>query len=44
MSGAGLILKRPRKGRGEERSILADILRDRRLDVSASRRGCWAFG
>jgi len=34
----GLILERTREGRGEERTLLADILPDRRFDVAASQR------
>ena len=37
--GTGLIFERSRKGRGEDRSVLADILPDRRLDVVTSQRG-----
>ena len=35
---AGLILERPREGRCEERTLLADILPDRGFDVAASQR------
>ena len=35
---ARLILEWPREGRCEERSLLADILPDRGLDVAASQR------
>ena len=35
---AGLILERAREGRCEERSLLADILPDRRFDITASQR------
>jgi len=42
--GTGLILKRARKGRGEEWSVLAHILPDRRFDVAASERGRRSFG
>lgn len=42
--GAGLILERARKGRREERTILAGILPDRGLDVATSQRGGWSFG
>ena len=35
---AGLILERPREGRCEERTLLADILPDRRFDAAASQR------
>ena len=40
--GPGLILERAREGRCEERTLLADILPDRGLDVAASQlvRGC----
>jgi hypothetical protein len=34
----GLILERPREGRCEERTLLADILPDGRFDVAASQR------
>ena len=34
----GLILERPREGRGEERTFPAGILPDRRLDAAASQR------
>ena len=34
----GLILERPREGRCKERTLLADILPDRRFDVAASQR------
>ena len=34
----GLIFERPREGRCEERTLLADILPDRRFDVAASQR------
>ena len=33
---AGLILERPSEGRCEERSLLADILPDRGLDIAAA--------
>lgn len=32
----GLILERTRKGRGEERDLLADVLPDRGIDVATS--------
>jgi hypothetical protein len=35
---SGLILERPGEGRCEERTLLAAILPDRRLDVAASQR------
>ena len=38
---SGLILERPTEGRCEERTILAAILPDRRLDVAASQRVRW---
>ncbi|MDR4468337.1 MAG: hypothetical protein MRJ68_08565 [Nitrospira sp.] len=37
--GAGLIFEWARKGRREERALLADILPDRGLDVPTSQRG-----
>ena len=42
--GAGSILEWPRKGRCEERSLLADILPDRRLAVATSQRGRRSLG
>ena len=36
--GPGLIFERPSEGRCEERTLLADILPDRRSDVAASQR------
>jgi len=42
--GTRLILKWPRKGRREERAILADVLPDCGLDVAASQRGGRSFG
>ncbi len=44
MPGTGLILERSGEGRGEERSVLAQILPDRRLDVATSQRRCRSFG
>ena len=41
--GTGLILERSGEGRGEERSVLAHVLPDRRLDVPTSQRGCRSF-
>ena len=38
---AGLIFERARKGRREERALLADVLPDRGLDVAASQRVSW---
>ena len=35
---AGLVLKRAGEGRREERTLLAAVLPDRRLDVAASQR------
>lgn len=40
----GLIFERPRKGRLEERVLLAHSLPDRRLNVPTSQRGGWRFG
>ena len=40
----GLILEWAGEGRCEERSLLADILPDRGLDVAASQRGRRSFG
>ncbi len=40
----GLILERPGEGRGEERSLLAGVLPDRRLDVPTSQCVCRLFG
>lgn len=42
--GAGLFLERPRKGRGEEWSVLADVLPDRRLDLPTSQGRRRSFG
>lgn len=42
--GTGLILERARKGRGDERPFLADILLDRGLEVPTSQRRPWSFG
>jgi len=42
--GTSLILERARKGRCEERALLADVLPDRRLDVPTSQRGGRSFG
>ena len=39
-----MILKRPGEGRGEEWSVLAHVLPDRRLDVRASQRRCRSLG
>lgn len=39
MPATGLILKRARKGRGEEQSVLTDVLPDRGLDVATSPGG-----
>lgn len=39
-----LILERPGEGRGEERSPLAGVLPDRRLDVPTSQRVGRLFG
>ena len=36
--GAGLVLERAGEGRCEERTLLADILPDRRFDVGTSQR------
>jgi hypothetical protein len=36
--GIGLILERARKGRGEERALLTDVLPDRGLDVATAHR------
>ena len=41
--GAGLIFEWARKGRGEERAVLADVLPDRGLDVPTSQCGRWSF-
>lgn len=41
---SGLILERPREGRGEERSPLAGVLPDRRFDVPTSQLVGRLFG
>lgn len=37
---SGLIVKRVRERRGEERTFLADVLLDRRVDVAVPQRVC----